>query len=212
MKYFLYLTAIILLTSCHAKQTSLIKNEDIIRIDSIKNPVKDTIVFSKISNKWKYEWNYYVSSEIKNNREIFINKDSLYRNDLIKLSPNYYSLSNNQKISFWTLLIASIAKFESNFDPNCRFKENASLNYVYSEGLLQLSYGDETRFNIPLNTEKQNILIPEINLRSGTIIFAKQLKVKKTIFPNKYYYWSVLTNKQNDIIEFFKKSSKELNF
>lgn len=108
--------------------------------------------------------------------------------------------------------MASVAKLESNFDPNCRFREGASLDYVYSEGLLQLSYGDENRYkNVLLDTEKGNILDPEVNLRTGVIIFAKQLKTKKTIFTDKFFYWSVLTNKQNDIITFLKNNINELN-
>jgi len=175
--------------------------------DTSDSPVvkNDTIIFSEVSG-WKYEWNYFVSDEIKSHKDIYIDLDTIYKNDILKLCDNYYDLNNNQKISFWTLLIVSMAKFESNFDPNCRFREGASLDYVYSEGLLQLSYGDETRYNIPLSTEKQNILDPEVNLRSGVIILAKQLKVKKTIFPHNLYYWSVLTRKQNEIINFFKNN------
>lgn len=180
-----------------------ISNDTVNTINS--NLIIDTMVFSDISNKWKYEWNYFVSDEIKLNENIYIDSDTLYKNDVLKLCDNYYGLTKNQKISFWTLLVASIVKFESNFDPNCRFQEGASLDYVWSEGLMQLSYGDETRFTtIPLSTEKQNILDPETNLRSGVIILAKQLKTRKTIFPNSFYYWSVLTRKQNDIINFFQ--------
>lgn len=221
MKNILLIIILFLYSCTHNKQPNIIPTKDTIPNlipDSLINIMRDTIntsdtiIFSKVSNginksfPWKYEWNYYIASEINNNREIFLNKDSLYYKDLIKLSPNYYSLSDPQKISFWTLLIASIAKFESNFNPNCRFKEDASLNNVYSEGLLQLSYGDEKRHNIPLSTEKQNILDPETNLKSGVIIFAKQLKVRKKIFTNNHYYWSVLTNKENEIIIFFKKN------
>lgn len=228
MKYILIsIITILLFQNCHNKQDKISNNnvkdtiintisDSIINLKREEINCSDTIFFSKVSvgtnKKWKYEWNYFVASEINNNRKIFIENDSLYKEDLIKLSPKYYDLTDNQKIAFWTLLIASITKFESNFDPNCRFREGASLNYVYSEGLMQLSYGDEKRFNIPLSTEKQNILDPETNLRSGVIIFSKQLKIKNKIFLSKYYYWSVLTNKQNDIILFFQKNSKEFRF
>jgi len=178
----------------------------------------DTIKFSKVSagvstkHPWVYKWNHFISSEIKNYRDIFIAKDTIYKDDLLKLCPDFYSLSENDKIAVWTLLIASVARYESNFDPDCRFREDASLNYVYSEGLLQLSYGDETRYkNVPLDPAKKNILDPEVNLRTGVVILARQLVLRKTIFTAKHFYWSVLTNKQKEIIRFFKDNIKDLD-
>jgi len=208
---FLSLLFMLLQSCCNNENRTVLVSNTV--NDSLK---KESIIFSKINvevngHQWKYEWNHFISSEIEKNKNIFINNDSLYKNDIYKLCPNYYNLKEKEKITFWTLLIASISKYESNFDTNCRFREGESLNYVYSEGLLQLSYGDELRYDIPLNTQEKNILIPEINLKSGVIILAKQLKVKKTIFTTKSYYWSVLTKKQNEIIIFFKKNIKELN-
>lgn len=176
----------------------------------------DTIVYSKVEKNsgkylWNYSWNKYVSDEIMKQKDIFIGKDSIYKQDLDKLCPNYYNCSEKEKIALWTLLFASIAKYESNFNPNCRFHEPPPLN-TYSEGLLQLSYGDETRYkNVPLDSQKQNILVPEVNLKTGVVIFAKQLEKRKSIFTNKHFYWSVLTNKQNDIIQFFQDNAAELN-
>ncbi len=178
----------------------------------------DTIKFSKVSagvstkHPWVYKWNHFISSEIMNYRDIFIAKDTIYKDDLLKLCPDYYNLSENDKIAVWTLLIASVARFESNFDPECRFREDASLNFVYSEGLLQLSYGDETRYkNVPLDPARKNILDPEVNLRTGVVILARQLVLRKTIFTAKHFYWSVLTSRQKEIIRFFKDNISELN-
>lgn len=179
-------------------------------------PATDTIVFSRVEKKtgsflWLNEWNKIISNEIIRYKGLFIDSDSLYKRDLVRLCPTYFNASENQKVALWTLLIASIAKYESNFNPNTRFQEPPPLN-VYSEGLLQLSYGDETRYkNVPLNSEKQNILNPEVNLKTGVAIFAKQLEKRKSIFTNKHFYWSVLTNKQNQIIEFFQVNADELN-
>ncbi len=176
----------------------------------------DTIVYSKVKKNsgeylWIYDWNKYVSDEILKHKEIFIGKDSIYKQDLDKLYPNYFNCTEKEKIALWTLLFASIAKYESNFNPNCRFHEPPPLN-TYSEGLLQLSYGDETRYNnVPLDSQKQNILLPEVNLKTGVVIFAKQLEKRKSIFTNSYFYWSVLSNKQNEIIRFFQDKAAELN-
>ena len=195
-------------------------NQVSLESDTIKivEPVKlsDTIVYSKVEKKtggypWIYNWNKYVSDEIIKHKDIFIGKDSIYKQDLVKLCPNYFNCSENEKIALWTLIFASIAKYESNFNPNCRFHEPPPLN-TYSEGLLQLSYGDETRYkNVLLDSQKQNILDPAVNLQTGVVIFAKQLEKRKSIFTNKHFYWSVLTNKQNDIIRFFQENAAELN-
>ncbi|EPR67297.1 hypothetical protein [Cyclobacterium qasimii] len=156
------------------------------------HPVIDTIVFSKVekttgSYPWKYEWNKFISSEIIRHKEVFIDNDSIYKQDLVRLCPSYYNASENEKVALWTLLIASMAKFESNFNPNTRYQEPAPLN-VFSEGLLQLSYGDETRYeDVPLDPGKQNILIPEANLKTGVAIFAKQLEIRKSIFTNQHF-------------------------
>lgn len=176
----------------------------------------DTIVFSRVEKKsgryqWMYEWNKFVSDEILRNKKVFLDSDSIYERDWERLCPGYSKASDKQKVALWTLLIASIAKYESNFDPSTRFKEPPPLN-VYSEGLLQLSYGDETRYkNVPLDSEKQNIMIPEVNLRTGVIIFARQLERRRSIFTDRHFYWSVLTNKQNEIIDFFRVNVDELS-
>jgi hypothetical protein len=211
----LIIIIMLFLQNCHSHET-LKKDHKIatIRKDSLAVK-KDSITFSKIKihpgkYSWDEKWNYFVADEIKKNMETFIDKDSIYKSDILRLCQSYYQLKENEKMSFWTLLIASIVKFESNFDTNCRFKEPPPLN-TYSEGLMQLSYGDEKRYkNVPLDEGKKNILNAEVNLRTGVIIFAKQLEIKKTIFTNKHFYWSVLTNKQNEIIQFFKENIAEV--
>ena len=168
----------------------------------------DTIVFHKIistNKQWNYNWNYYISDIIKENDKTFIDNDSLYKEDILKLCTDYYTFSYNQKIAFWTLFIVDICYYESAFKSNCRYQEPVSLNYVYSEGLMQLSYGDERGYkNVLLDTKKQNILDPEVNLKTGVVIFTKQLQVRKTLFTHKFFYWSVLSKRQPQMIKFFK--------
>ena len=220
VKFVLYIIGISMIISC---SMSTIKNENKVvkcdttslKIDSVI--VEDTIIFSKVSigvNKthtWKYEWNKFISDEITLRKKTFIDNDSLYENDILRLCPTYYILDENQKIAWWTLLFASIAYYESAFNPVCRYQEPASLNYVYSEGLLQLSYIDKAVYKDCLIDEsKHNIMNPEVNLRTGVIILDKQLRNRKMIFTKKSFYWSVLTKKQNEIIEFFNKNIAEL--
>jgi transglycosylase-like protein with SLT domain len=129
------------------------------------------------------------------------------------LCPGFSKASDNEKKAFWVLVIAAIVKYESNFNPDTRFQEPASLNYVYSEGLLQLSYGDETRYkNMPLDPVKKNILDPAVNLTSGVIILARQMERGKKLFTDKHFYWSVLTRKQVEIKQFIRRHLPQLQF
>jgi hypothetical protein len=162
---------------------------------------------------WNNEWNVHIANAIDSFGAILLNCDSLPLTDIEKLCPTYCELSIENKKVFWALFFASIAKFESNFDSTCRFQEPASLNYIYSEGLLQLSYGDEKNYvGCPIDKTKNNILNPKVNLTSGVIILTKQIRNRKTLFTSKHYYWSVLTNKQTEIISFFQNNAGVVNF
>jgi len=164
-------------------------------------------------NTWRNEWNVYIANAIDSFGSILLNTDSLPLIDIERLCTGFKDFTPEKKKVFWALTFASIAKFESNFDTSCRYQEPASLNHIYSEGLLQLSYGDEKNFpGSPIDKTKQNILNPKVNLTSGVIILSKQIRKRKTLFTQKHYYWSVLTNKQNEIISFFKKHAEAVNF
>jgi hypothetical protein len=163
---------------------------------------------------WLPEWNNYIAEEIRMEKHIFLNDSILPKEDIQLLCPNYFKATADEKIAFWVLVIAAMAKFESNFNPNSRFKEPAPLN-VYSEGLLQLSYVDKANhkdLKLELDSSKNNILDPKINLQSGVKILGKQLLKRKTLFTSKHYYWSVLTNKKAEIIKFFQSNSTKFTF
>jgi hypothetical protein len=173
-----------------------------------KSLIAQTIVINEGSSsryRWKAEWNDYISEAIDLHGNFMLLNDSLPLTEISKLCPNFTTLDNQKKKLFWILFIASIAKYESNFNPTARFKEPPPLN-VYSEGLLQLSYGDEKRYEkLPIDTKLGNIMDPKVNLTSGVIILVKQLRVRKNLFTDKHYYWSVLTNKKAEISQFFQK-------
>jgi hypothetical protein len=158
---------------------------------------------AKSKYNWKDEWSQYAATEIRLQREVFLNDSIVPREDVLLLCPSYYTMSEQSKVNFWTLVIIAITKFESGFDPGSRYLEGAPIN-AYSEGLLQLSYGDENNYKgLFIDKAKGNILDPEANLRSGVIILARQLKKKKKLFTKKSLYWSVLTKKKTEIITFF---------
>ncbi len=169
------------------------------------------VIKSRTKLKWQTEWNRFVYDEVNRHKEVFITNPNLPKADIERLYPAFFSKTDEQKAAFWVLVIASIARFESGFDPTCSYLEPKPLNY-YSLGLLQLSYIDTTAYRLlPLNEKLKNITDPKVNLQSGVIILAKQLLKRQVLFTKKYYYWSVLSNKQEEIVAFFKANSAALN-
>lgn len=89
---------------------------------------------------------------------------------------------------------------------------------VYSEGLLQLSYGDE-KWNpgCEISLAKNNIRDPRVNLQCGMIIMAGSVKKNHRVFLERgKAYWAVLfpgSSSKGGVIEHFKKySSSFLSF
>jgi hypothetical protein len=178
----------------------------------------DSIPFVEIEKgkalvyKWQPEWNKVIAEAIEKYGSILLDPESLPLTQINELCPGFKNGSANEKKAFWVLVIAAIAKYESNFDPSTRYKEGHPL-YVYSEGLLQLSYGDEKNHaGLPIDPAKQNILDPSVNLTSGVIILCNQLRKRKVLFTDKPYYWSVLSRKQADIKKFIRDHIAQLNF
>lgn len=187
------------------------------------NPVEqfskdnNTDIYAKITPNgkfaWQPDWNVFLSDAIDDHGTILVEENNIPADQMNTLCPGFFSASSMQKKAVWALLFASIARFESGFDPNAIYQEGPDLNNIFSEGLLQLSYGDEKNHeNCEINKTLQNILDPRVNLQCGVSIMRDQLKVRKVIFTDKHYYWSVLTNKKAEITAFFKKHVEQLTF
>ena len=129
-----------------------------------------------------------------------------------ELCPGYFEASREERKAFWALLFASIARLESGFDPESTFLEPRPLRTL-SVGLLQLSYGDQERHDgCPLNPMDANITDPAVNLRCGVAILRNQLASRNTLFPRRYYYWSVLTRKREQVQRDFLQHRDQLGF
>lgn len=136
--------------------------------------------------------------------------------DVTDFCPAYFSLDRDQKIGFWVYLVSAIAKYESAFDPTCRFKEPGMGNdpvthqSVYSEGLLQLSYQDSLGYKFcdefdwaadsKLGTKDPNrtILDPFKNLSCGIRILNSIVARKGLIAFDGGHYWSTLQPKRTN--------------
>lgn len=129
--------------------------------------------------------------------------------DMNRFCPKYQVLSDEQKINAVAMLISAMVKFESNFDPLMRYRESTmgtdpiTGQPVYSEGLLQLSYQDETGWSfckfdwandkkLAANDPKKSILDPYKNLNCGIRILSEQVDRTGRIVIDQGAYWAVI--------------------
>jgi Transglycosylase SLT domain len=111
----------------------------------------------------------------------------------------YDSLAADLQLKFWGELVVAVSKFESSWNPHDIFHEPPPLS-VDSVGLLQLSYQDESPYNLePLSESHKSLEDPSINLRCGVTILAALVAKDRTVASslNGRYrggaaYWSVL--------------------
>ncbi len=127
--------------------------------------------------------------------------------DLIDFCPKYISLDKQKKIKAISELIVGVVYYESGYSPVSRMKEDLGIDkvtgvQVQSEGLLQLSYGDQQwapfcKFDWPKDKllsptdPKKTILDPIINLECGIKIFSNQVALRKLITTTNNY-WAVI--------------------
>lgn len=165
------------------------------------------ITYAKVEGGWKPEWNLFLADALDDLGEDLISGEKV--KDLKNICPRYKEGSGEAKKAVWVLIFASIAKFESNFDPNTVFNEPPPLNNQ-SVGLLQLSYGDEAHKGCPISKAKKNVADPKTNLTCGVAIMRNQIAKRGTLFTSKHYYWSVLTNKKTQITQHFNKYKNQI--
>lgn len=139
---------------------------------------------------WNNAWNTYIADALDDFGPTML-AGTADTKTLAALCPGYTRATAPQRHAFWTLFMASIACPESSYNPNDRYRES---NGTYSEGLLQLSYGDERGHpQCEIRASAHNILDPRTNLRCGVAIFNHQLAIGQGIFQTgHFYYWSTL--------------------
>jgi peptidoglycan hydrolase-like protein with peptidoglycan-binding domain len=130
--------------------------------------------------------------------------------DIIRIRPDYQSLTKIQKINVWGELISAIAKPESSWNPTSWMFEAQGIDVVTgqqvrSEGLLQLSYQDKKNYkelpcrfdwnadkNLPEKDIRKTIMNPKINLEFGINILAKQIRRTGKVILINGVYWAVI--------------------
>jgi hypothetical protein len=125
--------------------------------------------------------------------------------------PRFSSMSDADKRAFWAYFFQALSGAEAGLratsnvrhtEPEVAVVDGVSHRMVRSEGLLQLTYEDATRYGCDFdwNADKRlsehdpekTILQPENNLVCGVNILENQLIVKKKALLAKSSYWSTL--------------------
>ena len=128
-----------------------------------------------------------------------------------RFCPRFYQLDEVDKRAFWAYFFQALAGAEAGLNPrtNVRHTEpevdkvdDVSHQHIHSEGLLQLTYEDQQRYNCDFNWEAdrhlpahdagKTILNPENNLRCGINILSNQIITQHKPLFTRTSYWSTL--------------------
>lgn len=167
--------------------------------------------------QWKLGWSDTV---VEVARDLGFHEVEVLPNDLLRANcPGYKDANEDQRLAFWLVFVAAMAQQESSMNERLRYFESG-LN-KYSEGLLQLSTTDAQYHRGCEFIDSETILQGDSNLSCGLAILKKQLDgvssrgiVKGTLFPARYYYWSVLTKEVtiNRISQFVSEHQYQIQF
>jgi hypothetical protein len=131
--------------------------------------------------------------------------------DVRRFCPRFYQMSEADKRAFWAYFFQALAGAEAGLNPQSNVHhtepetakvDDVSHRQVRSEGLLQLTYEDQQRYNCDFNWEAdrhlpthdpgKTILNPENNLRCGIHILTNQIIDQRKPIFTRTSYWSTL--------------------
>jgi type II secretory pathway pseudopilin PulG len=127
--------------------------------------------------------------------------------DLIKQCSGFASLNEADKHKVWIAFFDALSMAESGHNPKVRFVESFG---VTSRGMLQISWASARGHGgTCAGATANNLHDPNFNLGCGVKIMENQLRRRGTLFPESYYYWSVLSPTKNP--SGFRRFSARLN-
>lgn len=131
--------------------------------------------------------------------------------DVRKFCPRFYTMSDTDKRVFWAYFFQALAGAEAGLNPTTRVRhtepevavtDKVSHRAVRSEGLLQLTYEDQKRYDCDFDWEKdrqlksddpaKTILQPKNNLQCGVKILENQIITQRRGLLSRKSYWSTL--------------------
>ncbi len=155
---------------------------------------------------WNPEWDKIVEQAIP--EEML---SSQVPHDVRRFCPNFYNMSDTDKRVFWAYLFQALAGAEAGLNPQTRVHhlqpevnkiDQVTHHPIRQEGLLQLTYEDEQRYNCNFDWTKdrelksddpdKSILQPKNNLECGVKILDNQIITQRKPIVTKSSYWSTL--------------------
>lgn len=240
MRHFIIFFALFLAAGCgslHVKDTPktpapVVKEEPATEIPPI---VVKPVEGKRVSLNWenttephpeRAPWSDYLLTLVDDNLASFEKAG-----DITTACPKFRSLTREEKKHALATLIVAAVYHESGYSPVSRMWEKKlggkaypidpiTGKYVYSEGLLQISYQDvqwakycKLNWSVDIllkeTDPKKTILDPYINLHCGVNIMARQVVSKGVIFP-KYGYWAVMNtgSKYSEVKDIIVRTKK----
>jgi hypothetical protein len=155
---------------------------------------------------WNPEWDEIVEKAVPPDM-----LSSRVPHDVRKFCPRFYSMSDTDKRVFWAYFFQALAGAEAGLNPTTRVRhtqpevnktDGVTNRPVHQEGLLQLTYEDQQRYDCDFDWEKdrelkskdpaKTILQPKNNLECGIKILENQIITQRKPLVTKYSYWSTL--------------------
>lgn len=127
--------------------------------------------------------------------------------DIKTFCPKFATITGDQRINFWAMLISAISKYESNNNPLFRAQragtDPVTLLPLYGEGIMNMSYQDhlfvpQCAFNWDLDkvllptAPTKTILDPIVNLKCATIMLGNQINTSRKIVLDAGAYWATI--------------------
>lgn len=144
--------------------------------------------------------------------------------DVRRFCPRFYKMGDADKRAFWAYLFQALAGAEAGLDPTSRVRHTepevavrdaVTGRAVRSQGLLQLTYEDQERYDCDFDWEAdrklkpddpaKTILQPKNNLECGVKILDKQIIDRHKPLLSNSGYWSTLRRGNPDYRMFAKQ-------
>jgi hypothetical protein len=155
---------------------------------------------------WNPEWDQIVEKAVPADM-----LSSQVPHDVRRFCPRFYDMSDTDKRVFWAYFFQALAGAEAGLNPTSRVRhtqpevakvDSVSKRMVRSEGLLQLTYEDQKRYDcdfdwtkdreLKSNDPAKTILQPKNNLECGVKILENQVITLRRPLVTRYSYWSTL--------------------
>ena len=155
---------------------------------------------------WNPDWDQIVEKAVP--AEML---SSQVPHDERRLCPNFYNMSDTDKRVFWAYFFQALAGAEAGLNPTTRVRhlqpvvnkiDGVTHRPIHQEGLLQLTYEDQTRYGCDFDwlhdrelkstDPERTILQPKNNLECGIKILDNQIIAQHKHLVTKSSYWSTL--------------------